>query len=190
MISRSVVLCADGVARSGMIQNIERIPGENPVVTVELIGKDEENLYHGDDPHELFKRPQCTIKNVIFNDPATVVFWSDGSKTVVKCQPNDVYDKETGLAMCIAKKFFGNKSNFNDVFTKWIPEEKKISVKEMRDKLEEFCDQQDVCGDCPLSGNTCRCGNGVHFKSIFDDGCYKMTDDEIKAAYAKVFEKG
>lgn len=26
------------------------------------------------------------IKNVIFNDPATIVFWKDGTKTVVKCQ--------------------------------------------------------------------------------------------------------
>jgi hypothetical protein len=60
------------------------------------------------------------IKEVIFNDPATIVIWSDGTKTVVKCQPNDVYSKETGLAMCIAKKFLGNKGNFNKVFKKFI----------------------------------------------------------------------
>ena len=28
----------------------------------------------------------ASIKKVIFNPPATVVYWSDGSKTVVKCQ--------------------------------------------------------------------------------------------------------
>lgn len=66
-------------------------------------------------------RPE--IKNVVFNDPATVVMWSDGTKTVVKCQPGDVYSKETGLALCIAKKFLGNKSNFNETFKRWIPEE-------------------------------------------------------------------
>ena len=65
----------------------------------------------------------ATIKKVHFNDPATVVLWSDGTKTVVKCQPGDVYSKETGLALCIAKKFLGNKGNFNDVFKQWIPEE-------------------------------------------------------------------
>ena len=63
-----------------------------------------------------------TIERVIFNDPATIVFWSDKSKTVVKCQPGDTFDKELGLAMCIAKKYFGNSGNFNDVFKKWIPE--------------------------------------------------------------------
>lgn len=63
------------------------------------------------------------IEKVIFNDPATIVFWKDGTKTVVKCQDDDVYDKEKGLAMCVAKKFFGNKGNFNKVFKKYIGED-------------------------------------------------------------------
>lgn len=61
-------------------------------------------------------------KKVIFNDPATIVFWSDDTKTVVKCQPGDTYDPEKGLAMCFAKKALSNKSNFNNVFKKWLPE--------------------------------------------------------------------
>lgn len=67
------------------------------------------------------KKP--SIKKVIFNDPATIVIWSDDTKTVVKCQPGDKYSKELGLAMCISKKFLGNKGNFNEEFKKWIPEE-------------------------------------------------------------------
>lgn len=61
------------------------------------------------------------IEKVIFNEPATIVLWADGDKTVVKCQDGDTYSKETGLAMCIAKKALGNKGNFNDVFKEWIP---------------------------------------------------------------------
>ena len=60
------------------------------------------------------------IKNVIFNYPATIVFWEDGTKTVVKCQHDDYYSMETGLALCIAKKALGNKGNFNDIFRKWV----------------------------------------------------------------------
>ena len=60
------------------------------------------------------------IRNVVFNYPATIVFWEDGTKTVVKCQPDDDYSMETGLALCIAKKALGNKGNFNDIFKKWI----------------------------------------------------------------------
>lgn len=48
------------------------------------------------------------IKNVIFQEPATIVYWEDGSKTVVICQEGDIYDEEKGLAMAIAKKALGN----------------------------------------------------------------------------------
>jgi len=59
------------------------------------------------------------IENVIFNDPATIVYWSDGTKTVVKAH-NEPFDKEKGLAIAISKKVLGNKGNFNDVFKKYI----------------------------------------------------------------------
>ena len=62
------------------------------------------------------------IKNVIFNNPATIVFWADGSKTVVQCQPGDVYDPEKGLAMAITKKALGNQGNYCNIFKKWIPD--------------------------------------------------------------------
>ena len=76
-------------------------------------------------PNPLTFLPDKTpsIKKVIFNYSTTVVIWSDNTKTVVKCQPGDVYSKELGLAMCISKKFLGNKGNFNEEFKKWIPEE-------------------------------------------------------------------
>lgn len=63
------------------------------------------------------------IKNVIFNDPATIVFWNDGSKTVVKTQDGDEFDPEKGLAMAISKKVLGNKGNYYKTFEKWLPKE-------------------------------------------------------------------
>lgn len=67
------------------------------------------------------------IKNVIFNDPATIVFWSDGAKTVVKAQDGEPYDEEKGLAMAISKKALGNKGNYYNEFKKWLPEEDESS---------------------------------------------------------------
>lgn len=67
---------------------------------------------------------KVTIENVIFNNPATIVFWSDGTKTVVKRQKGDKkFDPEKGLAMAICKKVMGNKGNFNDIFKEWIEED-------------------------------------------------------------------
>ena len=48
------------------------------------------------------------IKKVIFNAPATIVLWNDGTKTVVKCSENDVFDPEKGLAFCFLKKLLGD----------------------------------------------------------------------------------
>lgn len=59
------------------------------------------------------------IRKVIFNDPATIVMWSDGTKTVVKCGPNDSFDKEKGLAMAIVKKMAGNDNRFHKIFKKY-----------------------------------------------------------------------
>lgn len=65
-----------------------------------------------------------SIKKVIFKDPATIILWKDGTKTVVKCQKDkgDTYNSEMGLAMCIIKKMCGNKGNYNDVFNEWLPD--------------------------------------------------------------------
>lgn len=68
--------------------------------------------------HDLF---QVEIKNVIFNPPATIVFWSDWDKTVVKAQDGDVFDPEKGLAMAISKKALGNKGNYCNELKKWLP---------------------------------------------------------------------
>ena len=61
------------------------------------------------------------INKVIFNNPATIVIWNDGTKTTVKCSERDEYSEEVGLAMCISKKALGNKGNFNEVFKKHVP---------------------------------------------------------------------
>lgn len=60
------------------------------------------------------------IKDVIFNDPATIVFWADGSKTVVKCQKGETFDPEKGLAMAISKKVLGNDYGYYETFAKHV----------------------------------------------------------------------
>lgn len=86
------------------------------------------------------------IEKVIYNEPATIVMWSDGTKTVVKCQDGDYYDPEKGLAMCIAKKALGNKGNYNNVFKKFACEEPKTSEpilafdKETTESINKACE--------------------------------------------------
>lgn len=79
------------------------------------------------------------IKNVIFHDPATIVYWMDGSKTVVKCQSGDTFDPEKGLAMAITKRVYGDNGHYYELFKDWLPKpDEKIEhdwVTELADSL-------------------------------------------------------
>ena len=77
--------------------------------------------------NDIVKFGMCSvsIRKVIFNDPATIVLWSDGTKTVVKCGPEDTFDMEKGLAMAIIKKMAGNDNRFHKVFKQYTKKKKK-----------------------------------------------------------------
>ena len=59
---------------------------------------------------------------IIFNPPATVILWADGTKTVVKCGEHDEFDPEKGLVMAITKKLLGNKGNYYNVIKNLLKE--------------------------------------------------------------------
>ena len=63
------------------------------------------------------------IEKVIFNDPATIVLWEDGSKTIVKVQDGDTFDKEKGLAMALLKKLLGNNGSYYKEIKRWTEDE-------------------------------------------------------------------
>lgn len=50
------------------------------------------------------------VKDILVNGPATIVFWEDGTKTVVKYDSEDLYDAEKAVAMCFMKKALGSRS--------------------------------------------------------------------------------
>ena len=86
------------------------------------------------------------IKDVIFNEPATIIIWKDGTKTVVKCQEGEGYDPEKGMAMAISKKALGNKGNYCEVFKKWLPEEEVEMERDPIGVFERFKKTMDWLG--------------------------------------------
>ena len=77
------------------------------------------------------------VKDILVNGQATIVFWTDGTKTVVKCRPDDLYDSEKAVAMCFMKKALGSRSMhklFNlakDRKTEYDNQFTRLSLKEM-----------------------------------------------------------
>ena len=91
--------------------------------------------------NSLYRRPsRIYLTKVTYSGPATIAFWSDGTKTVTKCSPADVYNKETGLAICMLKKMIGAKSVMT-TFKNWVPDtvdDKTVSIttKDIRDRIK------------------------------------------------------
>lgn len=113
----------------------------------------------------------AAIKDAIFAPPATIVYWSDGSKTVVKCSEKDVFDPEKGLAMAIAKRCGGNKGSYYKEIQNWVeksgkkypgkPYTESSSVK--NDALKKYIAQAKKSYEAALEAATK--GNPVHFLS-------------------------
>ena len=102
-------------------------------------------IFYGANKLKEKEQDMFAIKKVIFNDPATIILWLDGTKTVVKVI-DEKFDPEKGLAMAIAKKALGNVGHYYETFKKWLPDkEDEIAwdqpvPEEMWTKVAEYCD--------------------------------------------------
>ena len=111
------------------------------------------------------------ITDAIFAPPATIVYWSDGTKTVVKCSEKDIFDPENGLAMAIAKRCGGNKGSYYKEIQNWVeksgkkyprkPYTESSSVES--DALKKYIAQAKKSYEAALEAATK--GNPVHFLS-------------------------
>jgi hypothetical protein len=68
------------------------------------------------------------IQKVIYNPPATIIIWDDGTKTIAKCDEHDTYNAEKGLLICMAKKAYGGKM-VREEMDKWKVETKTAEPK-------------------------------------------------------------
>lgn len=106
-------------------------------------------------------RERFGIKKVILNDPATIILWDDGTKTVVKTQNGEKYDPEKGMALAISKKCFGNAGRYYNIFKKWVPYD---AVKTEEDETI------DIYGDGRLLAVITPIKNPGPVKDYFDMG--------------------
>jgi len=88
-----------------------------------------------------------TPERVTYNGTTTIVFWSDNTKTMVKCGA-DEYDREIAVAMAVAHKLFGSKSKFkkfaaNGYVAMTVEEEAyREEIKEAKKRERDEADRQ------------------------------------------------
>ena len=146
------------------------------------------NLFERATPYNPYYRKDAIndgklqIKDVIFNPPATIVFWSDGSKTVVKAE-NEIYDPEKGLAMAIAKRAMGNQGNYFETFKKYVePYKKKVMDEEFARFAEEYADKFDRVNVM----------SAEQLKKVLNNARYRIwykSEDGTETVYAKEYIK-
>lgn len=84
---------------------------------------------------DIMNNSKFEIKEVKFNGPATIVFWKDGTKTVVKCGPHDKIDYEKGLAMAITKRALGDSGHYYETIKKYAGEEMTKAENQVYDDI-------------------------------------------------------
>ena len=131
------------------------------ILKMDVMGIEYESFFVGELPiakvtghinEKLVAMPYPGIKKVIFNNPATIILWNDGTRTVVKCNERDIYDPEKGFAMAISEKVLGgqamrredlkdlSREQLEQLICEWIVkcyglEDEKIKLEKERNKL-------------------------------------------------------
>lgn len=118
------------------------------------------------------------ISRVIFNDPATIILWTDGTKTIAKTHGDDAFDPEKGFAVACAKKLLGDGDAFRMEFAEWISAEYK------RPNIEGFkvggrVEHLGHLGTVIALANSGHPTVGVEFDK-FGIGCHNCGGVEIK----------
>lgn len=138
-----------------------------------------------------FREKGIGIKNVIFSGPATIVFFTDGSKEVVKCDPKDTFDPEKGIALACARKLMGG-DGYYAVIREMAKKESVPTTDQMRFEMAAFCRDHECFVNCPIGKHTSdtrkKCGRGYWFTTGYGDSSY-MDDDSIRLHY-KWFKEG
>lgn len=125
---------------------------------------------------------RSNIKDVIFNYPATIILWKDGTKTIVKVRKGEKYDPEKGFAMAVCKKMFGNEGNYHKVFKEYVPTPYYIPKKSDM-VLEDRAIESEVGKIVADMKNKCREKNKMwpgltmkQWKEIIDKAAKRVAD--------------
>ena len=80
--------------------------------------------------------PEIPISRVTYSGDTTVVFFTDGTKTTVKCSSNDTYDRQTAIVYALMKRIFGKIGRYDSKTKKFY--ENEIDGNGLGTKLEKL----------------------------------------------------
>jgi len=94
--------------------------------------------------HDDIDDTSMTVRKIIFNFPATIVFWADGTKTVVKMGRGERFDMYHGFTAAVAKKLYGNNTRVKKTVHKFEDSYRKNLEKKMERQTCCCCFPEDL----------------------------------------------
>ena len=79
---------------------------------------------------------EIPISRVVYSKDTTVVYFTDGTKTTVKCSSKDTYDRQTAIAYALVKRIFGKIGRYDEKTNKYYANE--IDGNGLGSKLEKI----------------------------------------------------
>jgi len=95
-----------------------------------------EKVKHNQFLNSLVKRSTFCPKRIIVNGPCTIVFWSDGTKTIVRKSEGEIHNVYNAFCAALAKKMFGNNTQVCKMVKETTVVERKKDKKDKKDKKE------------------------------------------------------
>lgn len=68
------------------------------------------------------KRLRNLVKHVNWSGNTCIVYWSDGTYTKSRWNPNEAFDPEKAILVCMARKLYQNTGLYNEVLKKYQDE--------------------------------------------------------------------
>lgn len=70
------------------------------------------------------------VKKIMHNGPATIVFWEDNTKTVVRLKEGDRYDPYAAFTAAVTKRLYGKTMKISEIVDRYSKDLKKIDIPE------------------------------------------------------------
>lgn len=99
----------------------------------------------------LYKNLPSMVEKIVYNGPATIIFWSDGTKTVIKCHEGDQFDEVTGFLLCCLRKMM-TQNSYSELC--------EVLDSVYASKAERLANEKKAC--------ECEKANTFHLRSRFD----------------------
>jgi len=84
------------------------------------------------------------VKRIVFNPPATIVFWFDGTKTVVKCGKDQPFNPYYGFCAALAKRMLGHNCAINRHIDEYVVQMDRKAAQKYEESYSKFNNEKAI----------------------------------------------